>query len=64
MKKDHAKGAVPEVGGGRQKKNEKNKELRERLLTFSVEVIKFVGTIPYKKEYDVLNTNYLNQQPQ
>jgi hypothetical protein len=24
------------------------------LLTFTVEVIKFIGTIPFKKEYDVL----------
>ena len=35
-------------------KNEKNKELRERLLEFSVSVLKFLHTIPYRKEYDVL----------
>ncbi|MHB2149556.1 four helix bundle protein [Calditrichota bacterium LG25] len=36
-------------------KNEKiNKDFRERLLNFSVEIIKFLKTIPYRKEYDVL----------
>ena len=31
-----------------------NKEFRERLLNFSVNVIKFLKHIPYRKEYDVL----------
>jgi four helix bundle protein len=29
-------------------------DLRERLLNFSVNVIRFLATLPYKKEYDVL----------
>ena len=29
-------------------------DLRERLLTFSVNVIRFLASLPYKKEYDVL----------
>ena len=29
-------------------------DLRERLLNFSIDVIRFLSTIPYKKEYDVL----------
>ena len=31
-----------------------NKGFRERLLNFSVNVIKFLKSIPYRKEYDVL----------
>jgi hypothetical protein len=35
--------------------NEKrNTELRERLLEFSVTVLKFLSTLPYRKEYDVI----------
>jgi len=29
-------------------------DLRERLLNFSVEVIRFLSSVPYKREYDVL----------
>ena len=29
-------------------------DLRERLLEFAVDTIKFLLTIPYKKEYDVI----------
>ena len=29
-------------------------DLRERLLEFAVDTIKFLSTIPYKKEYDVI----------
>ncbi len=29
-------------------------DLRERLLIFSVNVIRFLASLPYKKEYDVL----------
>ena len=36
-------------------KNEKiNKEFRERLLNFSVNIIHFLNTLPYRKEYEVL----------
>jgi len=35
-------------------KNEKNKEFRDRLLDFSVDILKFLKTIPYRKEFDVL----------
>ncbi|MCK5183157.1 MAG: four helix bundle protein [Candidatus Heimdallarchaeota archaeon] len=36
-------------------KNEKrNTELRERFLEFSVDIIKFLHSMPYKKELDVL----------
>jgi four helix bundle protein len=31
-----------------------NKDFRERLLSFSVDTILFLKTIPYRKEYDVL----------
>ena len=31
-----------------------NRDFRERILNFSVDVIKFLNTMPYKKEYDVL----------
>jgi len=34
--------------------NEFNEKLRERLLNFSVKIIQFLKSIPYKKEYDVL----------
>lgn len=34
--------------------SEVNKNFRERLLTFSVDIILFLKTIPYRKEYDVL----------
>ena len=34
--------------------NEKNKEFRERLLNFSVDILKFLKVLPYRKEYDVL----------
>lgn len=29
-------------------------DLRERLVDFAVNTIKFLGTIPYRKEYDVI----------
>jgi len=32
----------------------KNLEFRERLLNFSVEILKFLSALPYKKEYDVI----------
>lgn len=35
-------------------KNEKNIELRERLLNFSVDILNFLKTFPYRKEYEVL----------
>jgi len=36
-------------------KNEKrNRKLRARLLTFSVDILSFLKTLPYRKEYDVL----------
>ena len=31
-----------------------NKDFRERLLSFSVDTIKFLKTLPFRKEYDVL----------
>jgi len=34
--------------------DEFNEKLRERLLNFSVKIIQFLKSIPYKKEYDVL----------
>ena len=34
--------------------DEFNEKLRERLLNFSVKIIRFLKSIPYKKEYDVL----------
>ena len=34
--------------------DKRNKELRERLLTFSVDILNFLKTLPYRKEYDVL----------
>ncbi len=36
------------------KSEEKNKEFRERLLTFSVDILSLLKTLPYRKEYDVL----------
>ena len=33
--------------------NEKSKQLAERLLTFTVDIFKFLRTIPFNKEYDV-----------
>jgi len=35
-------------------KNDKNIELRKRLLDFSVAVFRMLKEIPYRKEYDVL----------
>lgn len=35
-------------------KDKRNKELRERLLNFSVDILSFLNTLPYKKEYEVL----------
>ncbi len=35
-------------------KNEKNIELRERLLAFSISVFKLLKELPHQKEYDVL----------
>ena len=32
----------------------KTEELRERLLDFSVDVLNFLKTIPYRREYEVL----------
>ena len=34
--------------------DKRNKELRDRLLNFSVDILSFLSTLPYKKEYDVL----------
>ena len=36
------------------KNDEFNKAFRERLLNFSVDIIQFLKTVPYRKEYDVL----------
>jgi len=36
------------------KNDKRNKDLRERLLTFSVAILNFLKTIPYRKEYEVL----------
>jgi len=36
------------------KDDKRNKEFRDRLLNFSVDILKFLKTIPYRKEYDVL----------
>ena len=36
------------------KNDKRNLELRERFLDFSVSVLKFLTTLPYRKEYDVL----------
>ena len=35
-------------------KDKRNKEFRERLLKFSVDILNFLKTIPYRREYDVL----------
>ena len=34
--------------------DKRNTDLRERLLDFSVSVLKFLHTLPYRKEYEVL----------
>jgi len=34
--------------------DKRNKEFRERLLNFSVNILSFLNTLPYKKEYEVL----------
>jgi len=34
--------------------DKRNSDLRERLLDFSVRVLKFLSMLPYRKEYDVL----------
>ena len=34
--------------------DKRNKEFRERLLKFSVNILNFLKTIPYRREYDVL----------
>jgi len=36
------------------KDEKRNKAFRERLLKFSVMVLKFLHTLPYRKEYEVL----------
>ena len=36
------------------KNDKRNKDLRERLLTFSVAILNFLKTISYRKEYEVL----------
>ena len=36
------------------KDDKRNTDLRERLLTFSIDVLNFLKSIPYRKEYDVL----------
>lgn len=35
------------------KNDKRNHELRDRLLLFAVDTLKFLGTIPYKKEYEI-----------
>ena len=35
------------------KNDEFNRPFRERLLNFSVDIIRFLKTVPYRKEYDV-----------
>jgi len=34
--------------------DKRNTELRERLLNFSVEILKFLKALPYRNEFDVL----------
>jgi len=36
------------------KDDKRNKEFRERLLIFSVDILNFLKSIPYRKEFDVL----------
>ena len=38
----------------RKTKNEINIKIRERLITFSVDILNFLKTIPYRKECEVL----------